>query len=305
MADSSHSGAALGPLLLAVVVILAWSACFVVIEASWGSAPPMAFAALRGLVAAVILLPLAGGTAKPPMDARAWGWIVALGLVNTTLGLAAMFLSVGLAGATLPGVLANSQALIVAPFAALLFREPLGPRRVAALAVGTAGVALMMAGGSEGGTGTFTGAALGLPAAVGLACANLIMKRICHRVGALSATAWQYAVGAAPLLVWSLIAEDWVAIAWNGEFIAALLFLGVVGSAMASYVWYRLVQQMGLIRLNALTLLTPLFALALGLAFSREPLTFAGGAGAVLILCGVAGVVASPAGEERADEGSL
>ena len=276
-------------LLRALAVILVWSACFVAIKASLDTAPPWSFAALRALVAGATLLPLAAATGKlrPPRDA--WKWIAALGLANTTVGLSAMFLSVGLAGAALPGVLANSQALLVAPFAALLFRERLGVGRVAALATGLAGVALVFAG-TAGGTGTMAGAGLGIASAVGLAAANLITKHIGLWVDGLTATTWQYLLGAAPLVAWSLIAEDWGAITWSGEFAGALLFLGVVGSAAASYVWYRLVQRTELIRLNALTLLTPFFAVILALALYREPFTPSAALGAALILGGVTGV---------------
>jgi drug/metabolite transporter (DMT)-like permease len=278
-----------GPLLLALAVILVWSACFVAIKASLWAAPPWAFAGLRALLAGMTLLSLAGAAGRLRPPPRAWGWIAALGLANTTVGLSAMFLSVGLAGAALPAVLANSQALLVAPLAALLFREPLSLLRFAALLAGVAGVGVVLAA-TAGGGGTGAGAALGLAAAAGLAVANLIIKHVGARIDALTATAWQYVLGAVPLVVWSWMAEDWGAISWNAEFIAALLFLGVVGSAGASYAWYRLVQHSELIRLNALTLLTPFFSVVLALILYGEPFSGRAALGAVLILAGITGV---------------
>lgn len=278
-----------GALLLALAVIVVWSACFVAIKASIGFAPPRAFAALRAVVAGITLLPVAVAAGKLTPRPGEWEWIVALGLANTTLGLSAMFLSVGLAGAALPAVLANSQALFVAPIAARVFREPLSLLRFISLIVGVAGVGFVLAG-TGGGRGTAAGAALGLAAAAGLAVANLITKHLGVRVDALTATTWQYLLGATPLVVWSLMTENWAAISWNVEFVAALLFLGVAGSAGASYVWYRLVQRTELIRLNALTLLTPFFSVILALVLYGEPLTSGSMLGAVLILAGVTGV---------------
>ena len=99
-------------------VVLVWSACFVVINASRGDAPPGLYAGLRALLGGLPLLALAANRriAFPP--SQAWGWILLLAVTNTTIGLGGMFVSVGLAGAALPAVLANSQALLVAPFAA-------------------------------------------------------------------------------------------------------------------------------------------------------------------------------------------
>lgn len=276
-------------LLLALAVIGVWSGCFVAIKAGAGSAPPWAFAALRALIAGAALLPLAGAAHRLTAPPAAWGWIAALGLANTTLGLSAMFLSVGLAGAALPAVLANSQALLVAPLAALFFGEPLSPLRFAALVVGVGGMGFVLAA-TAGGGGTAAGAALGLAAAAGLAAANLITKRVAARVDALTATTWQYVLGAMPLVGWSLMVEDWAAISWSLEFIAALLFLGVVGSAVASYIWYRLVQRMELIRLNTLTLLIPFFSVVLAVVLYDERLQGRAVLGGTLILAGVTGV---------------
>lgn len=270
-------------------MILAWSACFVAIKASGRSAPPNSFAALRAILAGMTLLPLAGATGKLKPPPGEWKWIAAMGLANTTVGLSAMFLSVGLAGAALPAVLANSQALLVAPLAARLFHEPLSRARVAFLVLGVAGVGFVLAG-TTGSVGTGEGAAVGLAAAAGLAVANLITKQLGARVDALTATTWQYLLGAVPLVAWSLVVEDWATITWSPEFIVALLFLSVIGSAGASYVWYRLVQRMDLIRLNALTLLTPLFSVVLALALYDERIGGRAVIGAVLILFGVTGV---------------
>lgn len=85
-------------LAVALLVVLVWSACFVVIKASLGDAPPLLYAALRALLSGLPLLGLAtlAGKLRPP--AALWPWLALLGITNTTLGLAAMFLSVGLAG---------------------------------------------------------------------------------------------------------------------------------------------------------------------------------------------------------------
>lgn len=101
--------------------MIVWSSCFVAIRGTDGAAPPLLYASLRAAIAAMVLLTVcaSAGRLRPP--AGSVGWLVALGLANTTVGLAGMFLSVELAGAALPAVLANSQALLVAPLAAWLF----------------------------------------------------------------------------------------------------------------------------------------------------------------------------------------
>ncbi|MBI3015649.1 MAG: EamA family transporter [Candidatus Tectomicrobia bacterium] len=61
----------------------------------------------------------------------------------------------------------------------------------------------------------------------------------------------------------------------------------MVGSAGASWLWYRLVHDAELIALNGLTLLTPVFALGLALLIYQEPVSASGLLGIVAVLAGV------------------
>jgi len=73
-------------------VTAVWGACFVAIELGLRDAPVLWFAALRAVMAGLALLVVAGAQHRPaPSGVRAWGLITVLGLVNVTVGFAAMF----------------------------------------------------------------------------------------------------------------------------------------------------------------------------------------------------------------------
>jgi drug/metabolite transporter (DMT)-like permease len=215
---------------------------------------------------------LGAGTGRVLPGRREWGWIALLGATSTGLGFAGMFLSVGAAGAAIPGVVTNSQALLVAPFSALFFGEPLGRGRLLGLLVGVAGVGLTVSGGG-GGVGEIAGISLALMAAAGVAAGNLVTKLLGARVDALTATPWQYAVGGSLLLVPSVTLEGRVSVTWTPPFLVGLLFLAFVGSAGASWAWFRLIATAELVPLAGLTLLSPGLALLLALIVYREPVT--------------------------------
>lgn len=279
-------GAALG-------VVLVWSSCFIAIKGLLGAAPPLLAAGARALVAALVLLPLAALEGRLVPRRPAWPWLVVLGLTNTTVGLAGMFLSVGLAGAALPAVLANSQALLVAPVAVWLFHEPLRARGVVGLIAGTAGVALLFAASAEAPVGTTAGALLGVASALGLAAGNLLMKRLSREVSALPAVAWQYLVGALGLLAWSALTEDLATFELTPRLATSLVYLGAVGSAGASWAWYRLLARDSLIGLNGLTLLTPVLAVGWASLLFGERIGGLGWLGLALTVGGV-GLVSVP-----------
>jgi drug/metabolite transporter (DMT)-like permease len=273
--------------ILALVVVLVWGACFVVIKGTLEDAPPVFSAALRGLVAGLPLVMVSAIMGRLRVPADIWGWLILLGLGNVTLGLGAMYLSVGPAGAAIPSVLANTQALIVAPFAIIFFGESLTWRKLTALSLGFIGVILTVAPGSVS-LGNLNGSLFALLASAGIASGTLVLKYIGDRVDFLAVTAWQYILGSLPLLLVALIAEDVGETIWTPPFISGLLFLGLVGSAGASLLWFFLVQKQELIKLTAFTFLTPVFGLLLAEIFFREPLSALNALGLLLTIAGVA-----------------
>jgi uncharacterized membrane protein len=169
---------------------------------------------------------------------------------------------------------------------ALFFGEALSRGRVLGLLLGLSGVGLVLSGDGEG-LVTVKGVAFSLMAAGGIAAGNLVMKHIGRRVDGLTATAWQYVLGGLPLLGWALAVEDPAEVAWTRTFVAGLVFLGVVGSAGTSWLWYHLLRDGALIPLNGLTLLIPVFALGLALLIYRERLSAPGLAGVAATAAGV------------------
>lgn len=274
---------------LILVLVGVWGVCFVLIKAGLRQAPPIFFAALRAAVAAVPLVLVAGGLGRLRPPSGTWGGLALLGLTSTTVGLAGMYLSVGPAGAAIPSMLANTQALLVAPVAVALFGETLPMAKLGGLVVGFAGVALTAtAPGAP--LGTFEGSLLALLASAGLAGGSLVVKHIGLRLHFLTATAWQYVLGSLPLLVWALLTEEVGRTAWSATFVGALLFLGLAGSAGASLLWYLLLRRGELIRLSAYTLLTPVVGLLLALLLFREPLGPVAALGVGLTIAGVVAV---------------
>src|SRR3989304_2534890 len=87
---------------VALLVIVIWSAGFVVIKASQGEAPALLYGALRALLGGLLLLAVAAATGRLRPPPGLWRWLALLAVATTTLGLAGVFLSVGLAGGAGP-----------------------------------------------------------------------------------------------------------------------------------------------------------------------------------------------------------
>lgn len=226
---------------------------------------------------------------RPLLPARrSWPWLLVLALSATTLTYGAMFLSPGQTGAGIASVLGNTQPLIAVVLAATFLAERLTRGKGAALALGTVGVTLISSAALRGPDAYgFSGAVLALVASAGSAVGSVIVKRMGTQVSLLAVTGWQFVIGSLPLLAASAGVERDVGVTWSVEFVGLLLFLALVGTALAGAVWYWLVQQEDVGRLTMVLFLVPVFGLGLAALVFGERVSALEGAGVVLVVTGI------------------
>jgi probable blue pigment (indigoidine) exporter len=100
--------------------------------------------------------------------------------------------------------------------------------------------------------------------------------------------AWQMIFGAAPLLLIGFMVEgNPLKFHWSVVSIFCLLYLAVIGSALTFLLLYWLLPRMTVARLQAISLITPPGAVALGWAVGGETFSIWSLLGACLVLAGV------------------
>lgn len=272
-----------------ILVTLLWAACFPLITAGLGMAPPLTFAALRALVAGIGLLALAIVLRRPlPRSRQVWLALLGVGLTTTSLGFAGMFLAGGRVSPGLATVIANAQPLIAAVLAYFFLAERLDwPQRVGVV-IGFAGILAVAAPGfNQAPAGTSpSGVAYVLAAALGVAIGNVLLKRLAGQVDLLMVMGWQFVLGSAPLWLLATWLEAPVRLVWTPQFVVVLLTLSLLGTALAYGLWFALLAHAELTRLNTFTFLTPAFALIIGALFFGERLQWIEATGMALILAG-------------------
>jgi drug/metabolite transporter (DMT)-like permease len=198
----------------------------------------------------------------------------------------------------LTGILVAPGPLFVALFAPVLDPTERVDRRGAfALLVGFAGVVVLVGADTVHDTGEF----LGSLAVLGAACS--------YGLGALYAKNRLSAAGVPPLVVswFSCTAAALIVLPFAlvtlpknhpdlGE-IAAVVSLGVIGTALAFFLYYSLIAETGAGRASLVGYAIPPVALAYGAILLGETITVAAVVGLVLILLGV-----GTAGQQRTEE---
>lgn len=273
-----------------LAVSLLWALCYPLIAVGVRFAPPLAFAALRALIAGVALVVLALVLGRPvPRDMRTWAMLSAIGLGTTSLGFFGMFDASGYASPGLATVIANGQPLLAAVLAHFTLAERLGPMQRLGLLLGFFGIVVISLPQFDNQTrASFAvGVAYIVFAAGGVAIGNILMKALGRGVDALVATGAQTLIGALPLSIGALVIERPATIVWSPIFLMSLFALALFGTALAYWLWFALLARVPFTRANAFTFVTPIAGFAIGVGFFGERLGIAALIGLPLTAVGI------------------
>jgi drug/metabolite transporter (DMT)-like permease len=283
-------------LLFALVAL--WGSSFLLVRVSLDAFTPLAVTAGRLLIGAGVLVLLLVATGRrPPGQARAWGFFVAMALVGNALP----FFLIAWGQRTIPsgltGILMAVMPLVVLVLAHFLVAgERLTPRRLAGFTLGFIGVVVLT--GPEaraamiGREASFTAQLAVLGAAVCYGVAAIIARRgpVLNPVvtaGAVLSIAG-IVVGGCLLAAGLRSGEPAAAHAPIGLVPAlALLALGALSTALATVVYFSLVARAGPTFLSLINYLIPVWAVVLGALALGERLPTRAFAALGLILAGM------------------
>jgi drug/metabolite transporter (DMT)-like permease len=144
---------------------------------------------------------------------------------------------------------------------------------------------------SEGVMAFYGSTALVLAAAV-TSRAQVWVKESGQGVDPLVLTCGSFAVGCIPLLIGgSLLEGSLFHLEWTARGVGVVLYLAVVGSALAFGIMYWLFRHMAITKIMSVGFVNPLVALFIGWIYFDEQLTLRAAAGGTAVLIGVAMVL--------------
>lgn len=287
------------PLAVGFVVVAA-SLCFVQIKEGLDYAPPLLFAALRTLLAGIVILTatvfLQGRIFLAPLK---WVWIVPLGLFATTLTFGSMFLAPVFASAGLASVLGNLQPLVLLVLAVFFLNERITRGKLTALFLGVVGILFLFWNQLGSGEGNpLTGSLLAVVSSISAAVGSVLVKRMQPGRDLLPVVGWQLIFGSMVLLGISLLWETG-GIAWTFSFIRILLFLSLFETALGTLAWFWLLQRNEAGRLGQALFLIPVLGVFFAVVFRGESPAIYQWIGMGVILAGVAAASLDPLMKKR------
>jgi len=272
-----------------VAVMVLWASCFPLITIGLDLAPHLAFAALRAALAGACLIALGSLCQRPvPVASRSWILIAVVGLGATGLGFLGMFHAAEFVSPGLATVIANVQPIIAAVLGYIFLGERLTAIGKIGLVIGLAGIAVIAwpTIASAHVQGYSLGIAYVVLAATGVSVGNVAIKRLTGQVDPIMAMGFQLLIGAVPLALLSVLTEDISMVTWSTDFAFVLVALAL-GSSLAFWLWFEVLERVDLNRANAFTFLVPIIGLMIGATFFGERLEVVQIVGVSLVLTGI------------------
>jgi O-acetylserine/cysteine efflux transporter len=267
------------------LICFVWGVNIVVTRYVVIDVPPLFYATLRFALIALVLFPLCWPAP------RQWGHALAAAMGVGALNFIFLFAALATGTASTVAVALQLGLPFTTILSMLVLQEKIGWRRGSGMAFAFIGVVVLAY--DPQGFGLSVGVLFAALAALAGSIGGIVMKRM-EEVATFRLQAW-VAMASWPVIApLTLLYEDnqlQAAIAMGWPFWAALLFSAFVVSIFGHAMFYRLLRRYEATLIAPLTLLTPVWAVVLGVLVLDEPLTGQLLAGAGLALFGV-GIIA-------------
>ncbi len=277
--------------LVWLILCLIWGSTWLFIKIGLRDLPPISFAAMRFVIAAIVLWGIAWyRKAQPPQTRRDWNTLFWSAMLGFSINYSLIFWGETLISSGLAAVLQSmipAFGLLMAPW--FLPEEKITLRKILGVAIGIGGVALIFSDQFElDNRMALVGCVALLGSAFCVSCSNILIKSRGVHLDPVVTSAAQMSMGAIPMFLVGFVWEgNPVNFLWSSHALLALLYLAIVGSVAAFTLYYWLLRHWDVTKAGMISLVTPVIAVALGMFTLNEQLTWQIAVGTVLIVGGV------------------
>jgi drug/metabolite transporter (DMT)-like permease len=282
-------------LIVWFVLCLIWGSTWIVIKIGLNDLPPIGFAGIRFFLATLILLPVLYIRKIPlPKTADEWRLLAITGVLQFSINYSLIFWGEQYISSGLTAVLQASISIFGLLLAWIFLpHEHITKTKIAAVMLGIAGVAVIFWDQLAVQDATaFMGSVAIVIAAYTASQAAILVKAKGGGLHPATMLFGQMLCGLPPVIVYSLMVEgNPLNYHWTWQAIAAVLYLTLVGTIAAFWLFYWLLEKVESTFAMMISVVTPLIAVILGWLILDErmpPQTFVGG---LLILASIALIV--------------
>lgn len=288
--------------LLLLALGFMWGTSYVFIKIGVQTLPTFTLIAARlGIGLAVLIAVVIAAREPLPRSPRIYGHLVVMAVVNIVLPFALITTAERSVDSALAAILNGAVPLFVIVIAALfLHDEPITVNRLVGLAVGYAGVIVLVSrslgGGLSGSSVLGELALLGSTALYGAGAvyARRNVRELRPMIPALFQVGFAFVI----VSVIAVLFEQPFAVEWTFDALGAVVWLGILGSGVAYLVNFRLLARIGATRTSLVAYLLPVVGIIAGAIVFQETVDARVILGTAFVIGGVA-LVNSRFGQRR------
>lgn len=276
-------------------VALGWGLNWPAMKLIVGEVPPWQFRAVTGVAGALLLLAVARLTRQKLAVPRAqWLPLAAAAFLNVTCWFVLIAYGVKLMASGHASILGFTMPIWAALIGMTVLGERMTGRRFISLALGAAGVAVLLSHDFSAIGASPVGALVTLAGAFTWAIGVHIQKRVKWAIEPIALAGWQVALGSVPIVVIALFAEPFVYHRASWGVIGASIYLVTYALAFCYYAWFQAVRIFPT-HISAIgSLLVPIVGVTSSSLFLGEPFGWREVAALVLVVGAVALVMIQP-----------
>lgn len=260
--------------LLLLALGFMWGTSYVFIKIGVQTLPTFTLIASRLGIGLTVLITVVAAAREPlPRNPRIYGHLLVMAVVNIVLPFALITTAERSVDSALAAILNGAVPLFVIVFAAIfLHDEPITVNRIAGLAVGYAGVVILVS--RSLGAGLSGSSLMGELALIGSTMlygagavyARRNMRGLRPMIPALFQVLFAFVI----VSVIALATENPFAVHWTFDAAGSVIWLGILGSGFAYLVNFRLLARMGATRTSLVAYLLPVVGIIAGALVLQE-----------------------------------
>lgn len=290
-ATSPHSQSMSGLDWLCLIALsVLWGGSFLFAKVAVAVIPPLTLVLLRVALAALallVVLRIAG--LRLPAKPRTWLDFAGMGILNNLIPFGLIFQGQTEIGAGLAAVINGMTPFWTALFARAAGAEPLPGAKLAGIAIGVAGLAVMIGPAALAGLDASVMAQIAVVGAtISYGCAGVFGRRFRALPPLVSATGQLSASSILILPVALLVDRPWSLPVPGTEVVLSVAALALLSTALAYILFFRVLASAGATNVMLVTQLVPVSAMLLGVVVLGETVTDRQLLGLALIAVGFA-----------------
>ncbi len=268
---------------------LCWGSVYVASKIALGVIPPVTLLAMRYLVAvpALFLLLKLRGMLRPVRRAH-MGTLLAIGFTGYFASFCLQMMGINRLTGSVSSLLGAMNPVFIPILAAVFLGERLTLAKILCVAVSMTGVTIIV---GAGGTVDAPGAALMLVSVLLWSLTSIIIRRLAGKYDPMQVAMMAMLIALPFTLGWAAIELQSHAFAPTMPALLAVLYMGLVGTALAHSLWNWSLSRMDASFCSMFYPLQPLTSSVLGVVVLGEKITPNFVIGGMIICCGIVAAV--------------